>query len=39
MKQILEDAKEYERQEAEKTEELAKAERKKKAEERNTNPE
>lgn len=39
MKQILEDAKEYERQEAEKAEELAKAEQKKKAEERNANPE
>ena len=39
MKQILEDAKEYERQEAEKAEELAKAEQKKKAEERKANPE
>lgn len=39
MREILEDAKEYERQEAIKAEEQAKAEQKRKAEERNANPE
>lgn len=38
MKQILEDAREYERQEAIKAEELAKAEQKRKEEERRNNP-